>query len=326
MRKEAFVVREDQAGKRLDVCAVECISDLSRSQLKTLGVEPSLNGNPLKWSYLVSEGEEITLVWQEPTLADLDHLIASDIPLDILYEDKDCLVINKPVGMVVHPGIGHTEDTLVNALLSHVENLEEEFKEIATRPGLVHRLDKDTSGLVVCAKTTQSLEMLSGQFRSRKTEKYYLALIKGRLKTQRGIIHNSLVRDPRNRQKYVETSRPDAGKIALTHWRVLREWDKYSLVLLRPVTGRTHQLRVHMLGEGTPILGDVIYSRNANLYPRLFLHAWQLSIALPSDGEEEVHHFLAPIPQEFLTFFQEQEPKFEKEIWFTRLSEGTIVP
>lgn len=326
MRKEQFIVSEEQAGKRLDVCTIENISSLTRSQLKTLKVKASLKGKDLKWSYPVEEGDSIEITWDEPTLDNYQHLEASDVALDVLYEDNDCLVINKPTGMVVHPGIGHSKDTLVNALLSHVENLENEFEGDGLRPGLVHRLDKDTSGLVMCAKNTSSLEFLSQQFRARQTEKYYLALIRGKLKSTRGEIEDSLMRDPRNRQRYKEAPSLEKGKRAFTYWRVLKEWEDSTLVILRPVTGRTHQLRVHMLLQGTPILGDEIYSRTASQYERLFLHAWQLYIRLPHQEKGDLSHFIAPVPEEFLTYFEKQESNYQESPWFNRLISETIDP
>ncbi len=232
-------------------------------------------------------------------------LIPQAIDLDILFEDSNVLVINKPQGMVVHPGSGNPEGTLVNAVLYYCRQIGEEFSGEMIRPGIVHRLDKDTSGIIIIAKNPESLEFLADQFRKGSVRKQYLAIVKGRpLAARKGRIETLISRDPHNRKRFAvpasSGSSGCSGKRAVTYYHVLKEFDGFSLISLRPKTGRTHQLRVHMAYKGCPILGDPIYSRKSD-HP-FMLHAYKLSILLP--GEKDLRLFRAPVPMRFRTFIR----------------------
>jgi 23S rRNA pseudouridine1911/1915/1917 synthase len=254
-----------------------------------------------------------------------------DIPLSILYEDGEVLVVDKAQGMVVHPGAGNFSGTLVQALLfrlgldragffqagrpgadkieieieieskSKSEN-EGEGEGEDLRPGIVHRLDKDTSGVIITAKNPRAQEFLAAQFRDRRVKKEYLAVVRGRLFPLQGRVKNYLIRDPANRKKFTWNDE-GRGRPACTDYRVLKTFERYTLALLRPRTGRTHQLRVHMLALGHPIAGDPLYSRGEPGEPRLMLHAFKLGIRLPGEFESRV--FTAPLPERFKTFLKE---------------------
>lgn len=323
LKKQLITIPDHLDKKRLDICVSYLVPELTRSQIKTLKAEAKDNrGNLLKWSHRCFVGEIIEIFWEPSSVEEMiQELSVSDINLEILWENSDCLVVNKPAGMVVHPGISHSKDTLVNALLSYVSSLKETFQEDSLRPGIVHRLDKDTSGVIICAKTTQALEKLAKQFRNRQTEKFYLAIVKGRLSQIKGEVSGFLKRDARNRQKYILSSE-EKGKESLTHWKIIREWEKFSLILLKPVTGRTHQLRVHMLAMNSPIIGDPLYSRNSQGFSRLFLHAWRIKLQVFDQFGEYLKLFEASIPKEFLDFFEEQESDFKEKTWFKKLVES----
>jgi 23S rRNA pseudouridine1911/1915/1917 synthase len=208
-------------------------------------------------------------------------------PLDVVYEDDDLVVINKPAGMVVHPAHGHERGTLVNALLARYPDLAalgESETDSAARPGIVHRLDRDTSGLIMVARTPQALRRLQQQFKARTVEKTYLALVFGRPEAAEGIIEVPLGRDPRFRQKMAP--RAD-GKPARTHYRVLEDFEQYSLLEIGLETGRTHQIRVHLAWLKCPVVGDTVYGRKKNVLglKRQFLHAWRLRFRHPRTGE-----------------------------------------
>ena len=219
------------------------------------------------------------------------------IELDIIYEDNNVFVINKPCGMVVHPAAGNYTGTMAHGLLHLLENVESDFSNEDQRPGIVHRLDKDTSGLIIAAKNTKALDYLASQFKDRSTSKTYLAIIHGKLPVKKGTIKTLIGRDPNNRKKM--SWKVKNGKEAVSVYRVLHEWNNYSLVVLELKTGRTHQLRVHMLSMGTPIAGDRIYS-NTKMEFDLMLHAYRLSIKLP--GESSFTGFRAPLPERFKEF------------------------
>jgi 23S rRNA pseudouridine1911/1915/1917 synthase len=216
------------------------------------------------------------------------------IPLTILYEDDDLIVINKASGMTVHPGAGHREHTLVNALLHHCSTLSGiGGKE---RPGIVHRLDKETSGCLVAAKNDVAHRELSKQFTARTVDKIYLALVAGQLRKQTGLIENKIGRHPVHRQRMSVTS--PRGRAAKTEYRVLRSSEEASLVECKLHSGRTHQIRVHLHHLGNPVLGDKIYGpRFAKDFPRQMLHAWKLGFLHPRTGEWK--HFEAPLPDDF---------------------------
>jgi len=239
----------------------------------------------------VHAGDEIELT--EPPLEKIDNQ-PEHIPLEILFEDDDLIVISKPAGLVVHPGAGHREHTLVNALLHHCPTLSGiGGKE---RPGIVHRLDKETSGCLVIAKNDQAHRRLSIQFAARTVEKIYLALVTGKLRKTAGVIEERIGRHPVDRQRMSVTS--SRGRAAKTEYRVVSSSDKMSLVECQLHTGRTHQIRVHLHHLGHPVLGDKVYApKSAKDYPRQMLHAWKLGFQHPRTGEWK--SFAAPLPNDF---------------------------
>ncbi len=254
-------------------------------------------------AYRVRAGDAIALTVPEPMPS---HLAPEPLPLTIVFEDRDLLVVHKPPGLVVHPAPGHRTGTLLNALLHHCPELTE-IGEVS-RPGLVHRLDKDTSGLLVVAKTELAHHSLVQQFQTHEIGKNYLALVWGRLPAREGIIDRPVGRHPSQRRKMSVNAR--RGKTALTIWRVLQEFPGLTLVELSPRTGRTHQLRVHLASLGHPVLGDPTYgggvSRLAGqprlkglkpLVRRHLLHAWKLTVTHPRTGERLTWE--APLPDDF---------------------------
>jgi len=258
----------------------------------------TLDGKALKPSFKVLGGESLVVRWEDLPEVSFG---AEDIPLDVLYEDELVIVLNKARGMVVHPAHGNWSGTLVQGLLHHVKELSDNFEEeegSEIRPGIVHRLDKDTSGVLITAKTPEALEFLAAQFRDRSTEKTYLAVLKGSPKTESGLVEGYIGRDPKNRQRFAAVG-PHQGKPAVTAWYVVARVPGYTLIRFRPHTGRTHQLRVHSLSLGAPILGDPIYARTDPKWPGapLMLHAAELAIALPGDRGRRV--FKAPLPEDF---------------------------
>jgi 23S rRNA pseudouridine1911/1915/1917 synthase len=266
----------------------------TRSQLKNALRCVTHNGKPAKVSSAVQPGDSLEIWFAPPAPPDY---AAEKIELDIVYEDSRVIVVNKPRGMVVHPGSGVAGGTLVQGLLYHVRGLAESFPGEKIRPGIVHRLDRDTSGVIAAAKDPRSLEYLANQFRGRLAKKLYLAIVRGRLPETRGIIAGHIRRDPRRRKRFVYAQA--GGKPAETRYRVLAECGGYSLVRLAPKTGRTHQLRVHMKALGCPILGDPLYGKPDERLPgcALMLHARALSLVLP--GEETRRTFKAPLPGDF---------------------------
>lgn len=285
----------EAAGERLDRALTEALPQLSRMQWQRLIREGlvTVDGTRAKSSYRIVGGE--TLVATIPEVVE-PEIAAESIPLDIRYEDSDLIVVNKPPGMVVHPSFGHTGGTLVNALLAHCPDLEGVGGE--RRPGVVHRLDKDTSGLIIAAKHDRGLWQLQEQFKQRKVVKVYLALVNGNLQPPEAIIDAPIGRDPRHRQKMaVVTSGGDARQ-AQTAYRALTYYDEYTLVECRPRTGRKHQIRVHMAFAGYPIVADHIYGRRKDKagLKRHFLHASELIFQRPSDGQEL--HITAELPED----------------------------
>ena len=284
---------ESEAGIRVDRYLSEVAQLLTRSQLKRRLVEVRVNDAPAKLSHRLECGDTVEVAYADeevPTVA------AEEMSLDILFEDDDVIVVNKPAGMVVHPAAGNWTGTLVQGLAYHVGRLRDQLGSANIRPGIVHRLDKDTSGVIIVAKSPESQEALSRQFRRKSTEKSYLALVKGRVFPLSATIESCIRRDPDHRKRFEST--PDSGKLSVTDYRVLRQWERHAFVSLKPRTGRTHQLRVHMASIGHPILGDPIYSRPDADFPEapLMLHAHRLSITLPS---RERVTFRAPLPERF---------------------------
>lgn len=287
----------DQAGGRLDQYLAQELPQLSRSKIKKLIQQGQVlvSNQAAKPSTAVDVGDVITLTLP---VTDSSALRPEEQHLDIIFEDADIIVVNKPAGVVVHPAHGHTTGTLVNALLAHAPDLEAMTRADADsthRPGIVHRLDQDTSGVIVVARTPEALKDLRRQFKARAVEKTYLALVFGMPEAPQGVIDVPLGRDPRHRQKFAP--RTD-GKPARTHYRVLETFNRYSLLEIDLETGRTHQIRVHLAWLKCPVVGDTIYGRKKNSLglKRHFLHAWQLGIEHPRT--QALLHFEAPLEKD----------------------------
>jgi 23S rRNA pseudouridine1911/1915/1917 synthase len=295
-------VPENEAKIRLDRFLANKLPEYSRSRLQQL-VRTGfvrLNGRTTRPRHLVRSGDKIELT--EAPLEKIDNQ-PEPIPLDVLFEDKDIIVINKPPGLVVHPGAGHRQHTLVNALLSHCPTLSGiGGKE---RPGIVHRLDKETSGCLVVAKNDGAHRELSRQFAERKVEKIYLAIVAGKLRKGAGVIEEKIGRHPVHRQRMSVASA--RGRPAKTDYRVVCSGDQASLVECQLCSGRTHQIRVHLHHLGHPVLGDKVYAAHlAKNFPRHMLHAWKLGFRHPRSGESK--SFEAPLPDDFTTAMKMTRP------------------
>ena len=295
--KHAWHIEPEQVGIRLDRFLVSVLSDVSRTAGQQLIADGAVlvNGRPAKAGYLLRLNDEVRLLRAGPAAISQD-VRPRQLPLDIIYEDDDLLVINKEPGMVVHPAAGHDDDTLVNALLARYPQLRESEGE--GRPGIVHRLDKDTSGLLMVAKNLRTQAALVDQMQRHQVEKRYLALVEGLVSLDQGSIDAPIGRDPRHRQQMTITARE--GREARTHFRVQRRYARHTLLLLQLETGRTHQIRVHLKAIGHPIVGDPVYgSKHARSQPplqRQFLHAYQLKFAHPTTGK--ALEFTAPLPDD----------------------------
>ncbi|HEX4809412.1 MAG TPA: RluA family pseudouridine synthase [Bryobacteraceae bacterium] len=274
-------VQAKDAGKRLDAFLHEQLPQFSRSRLQSW-IKSGLvrvNGSELRASYLLRGLEAISVTPGElpPLKAE-----AEDLPLHILYEDDDVVAIDKPAGMVVHAGAGHTKGTLVNALLHHFGTLSSINGEL--RPGIVHRLDRDTSGVLVAARTDAAHQALAHQFQTRQVEKIYLALVHGRPRPEQGRITSPISRDSVRRTRM--STRSGTGRSALTDYRVIEDLGGFSLLEVRIGTGRTHQIRVHLASIGHPVFGDRLYGApEAKELQRFFLHARRLRFLSPKTGE-----------------------------------------
>jgi len=280
-------------GYRIDKYIALNIKLFSRSQIKTRISKVFLNGELTKISKRVKLGDYIEINYTDPPSIDL---IPENININILFENQSVIVINKKQGMVVHPGSGNFSGTLVNALLYYCKKLNESFDAELMRPGIVHRLDKDTSGVLIVAKDIQTLEFLSKQFRKKTVKKTYLAIVKGKPPAQTGKIETGIIRDPLHRKRFKCSL--SKGRKAITFYKIIKEWDNYTYLLLKPYTGRTHQLRVHMRYLDCPIIGDKLYSsKNKEFSYPLMLHAFKLAITLP--GQNQLKEFEAPIPERF---------------------------
>jgi 23S rRNA pseudouridine1911/1915/1917 synthase len=286
------------AGVRLDVFLAESMRLFSRSQARARIVQVFVNDAPARLGRKLKLGDRVRVAYSDPPGSEL---IAQDIPLDVVFENDEVIVLDKPQGMVVHPGNGNHSGTLVNALLHHCRGLADSFGGDTARPGIVHRLDKDTSGVIIVAKNAAAHEFLARQFQERRARKRYIALVTGILPGEQGIVDTRIARDPRDRKKFACVA--SGGRQAVTRYRVLRrfpvEGAAYGYVLLSPRTGRTHQLRVHMRHLGASILGDPLYGRVDARFPQatLMLHARSLSLVIP--GGKEQRTFTAPIPARF---------------------------
>lgn len=279
--------------ERLDKFLVSCLADYSRARLQGLirdgfvridGVLAGKAGMALENGDVV----EIRIPPPEPSL-----LVPEEIPLQVVYEDSRLMVIDKPAGMVVHPAAGHATGTLVHAALAHAPELEDINGE--QRPGVVHRLDKDTSGLILVAKDDKTQRWLQDQFRLRKVSKIYLALVDGHPPTPQGRVEAAIGRDPAHRKQMAITT-PQKGREAISEYFTRDRFAEHTLLEVHPLTGRTHQIRLHLAFIGCPIVGDLVYGHKKSSLPvsRQFLHAAQLSVTLP--GEEKARTFEAPLP------------------------------
>jgi len=300
--EESFFVVESESGERVDrVVTARCSITRARVQ-KLIALNLVLvDGVGVKANRKLRVGERVSLLPAEEQ--DTDDLVAEPIPLDILYEDTHLIIVNKPAGLVVYPAAGHRSGTMMNALRNHCRSLASVGAPL--RPGVVHRLDKDTSGVLVVAKTDLAYYHLQDQFRRRSIGRRYLALIYGRMKGESGVIEAAIGRHEKHRKKM--STRVKRGKEAVTLWKTLEVYREASLIEARLKTGRTHQIRVHLSSVGHPVLGDSVYGRKTSLgpirIPRQMLHAEMLSIVHPETGEEIRRS--APIPEDMALLMEQ---------------------
>ena len=269
----------DKQGIRLDKYVCEKCPELSRTRAQKLITDAhiTVNDHIAKVSLKLNAGDRVTVVIPSVTPTPLSP---EAIPLNITYEDDDLLVIDKPAGLAVHPAPGHPSHTLVNAILSHLPHLADVSDSL--RPGVVHRLDKDASGVMVVAKNSMAQANLISQFKARSVVKAYVVLVKGHLTPENGVIEAPIGRDPRNRKRMAVVAE---GKEARTEYQVTKYIGNYTLLEVRTETGRTHQIRVHLLAIGYPVVGDATYGVKSAYLSRQFLHACRLGFRLPSSGE-----------------------------------------
>jgi 23S rRNA pseudouridine1911/1915/1917 synthase len=283
-----FVLVADIAGARLDKFVGDRCPELSRTHARHLIDDGfiTVNGKAAKPSLKLVPGDKVavTIPPEAPSA-----LAAENIPLNIIYEDADLLVIDKPAGLAVHPAPGTPSHTLVNAILHYLPGLAADTDSL--RPGIVHRLDKDTSGLILVAKNRLAQANLSEQFKSRAVSKAYLVLVKGKLTPEKGVIEADIGRDPRNRQRMAVVA---SGREARTDYRVIKYYGNYTLLEIKPETGRTHQIRVHLAAIGFPVVGDATYGFKSPHLSRQFLHASKIGFKLPSTSE--FVEFESPLP------------------------------
>lgn len=300
---ELIVEMETEKNQRLDRWLSERVQELSRSRLQTLIFEGhvSVNDRPCtSKKAIVQTGDRIQI--NIPPTVPLE-LKPADIPLDILYEDEELLILNKPAGLVVHPAPGHENDTLVNALLAHCQTLAGIGG--VRRPGIVHRLDKDTTGAIAIAKTDRAHQHLQAQIQAKTARRQYLGVVHGVPKTPSGTIDQPIGRHPTDRKKMAIVPPERGGRAAITRWQVRERLGNYTLVEFDLETGRTHQIRIHSASLGHPIVGDPVYGRGkspgVNL-PGQALHAWKLTVAHPIS--EELIEAIAPLPEAMITLLE----------------------
>lgn len=304
-RLETFLF--DKPGReRLDVFLTARLPEFSRSRIQGLirGGFVRVDGATVtKAGSDLEPGRRVEVRIPPPLPS---KLIPEDTPLDVIFENEDLLVVNKPAGMVVHPAPGHSRGTLVHAALGHIPDLEGVGGE--ERPGIVHRLDKETSGLIVVAKNERAHRWLQNQFRARSVEKIYLALVDGKPPTPRGRIEAPLGRNP-TRRKLMAVVPPGKGREAVSEYRTLEDFPAYTLLEVHPLTGRTHQIRVHLAFLGCPVVGDVVYGKRKPTMDieRHFLHAHKLRFVLP--GEQNPRLFEAPLPPELASALEQLRQK-----------------
>ena len=301
MEIKEYHVSEEKAGVRLDAYCAEQEPDFSRGYIKNLLNEGAVkvDGGQKKASYKLKGKEIITMEIPEPAESTIEP---ENIPLEIIYEDEDVIVVNKPKGMVVHPAPGSPSGTLVNALMHHtgaLSNINGVY-----RPGFIHRIDKDTSGLLMVAKNDLAHRSLAAQLKAKTNQREYVALVHGVIKQDAGTIDAPIGRSKKDRKKQAVVS---DGRHAVTHFKVLRRFRHYTLVSCRLETGRTHQIRVHMKSIGHPLAGDPLYGPRKTLPGRgQYLHARLLGFKHPRTGKDLV--FTAPLPE----YFQQMLDKLKK--------------
>lgn len=309
----SFTADKGQSPLRIDKWLMNKVENATRNKIQDAAKNGSIfvNGTPVKSNYKVKPNDQVRVLFQHPPHENL--LVAEDIPLDIVYEDDQLLVVNKPAGMVVHPGHGNYSGTLINALIFHFDNLPNNSSE---RPGLVHRIDKDTSGLLVVAKTEHAMAHLTAQFKAKTSEREYVAIVWGNIEEDQGTIEGNIGRHPKNRLQNTVflDDEADKGKPAVTHYKVLERLGYVTLVSCKLETGRTHQIRVHMKHIGHTLFNDERYGGNLILkgttftkykqfvencfkvLPRQALHAKTLGFMHPT--KNEFMSFDTPIPQD----------------------------
>ncbi len=311
---ENYVLNE-----RLDKYISSIPNGMNRSKLKTGVKSILLNGKKSKLAQKIKALDKIEIVWEDTVP---DNIEPEDIPLNIVYEDENVTVVNKQQGMVTHPALGNWTGTLVNALLYHwsresipqIKDGPESIIIKQRRPGIVHRLDKETSGIIITAKNRDSEEWLQNQFKKRTLQKEYICICTGRPKNRTGNICTQIIRDPKNRQRFKAVTDTSEGKYARTIYHCISCYGNYSLMRVRIKTGRTHQIRVHMKYLGCPILGDSIYNKQDVLFPNatLMLHSIQLRIKLPNQNTFTT--LRTKVPERFLEIEKKLKQKFAKTI------------
>ena len=305
MKKNIYIVTSETRTDRLDTF-ISLQSTLTRSFVQRLIKDGmvTVNAKTEKPSYKVKEGDLIELT---SPAAQEGLLIPEDIPLDIIYEDDYMIVLNKPPDMVMYPGLSHSSGTLMNAVVSKCRKLSSVGAPL--RPGVIHRLDKDTSGLIVIAKDDTAHHNLVKQFKEREIEKYYLTLLYGNLKADSGEIKTLIGRSASSRKKM--SAKPKSGKEAITKYEVAKRFKFATLTKVRIITGRTHQIRVHFASIGFPVLGDKLYGKKTAItlaqktisFPRQMLHAYSLKLKHPVDGR--LMEFTAPMPEDMKRAIEE---------------------
>ena len=292
MEKKEIIKVEVVSGERIDSFLAKRL-DLTRTRVQELikSEQVKVNNKKVKSSYKIEENDEIEVII--PEIEEVE-IMPEDIKIDIVFEDKDIAIINKQAGLVVHPAQGHYSGTLVNAILYHIKDLSGINGEI--RPGIVHRLDKDTSGLIIIAKNDKAHLELTNMFQNKEIKKTYLAIVKGKLNKKKGRIVTQIGRDRNDRKKMAVLDSLTQGKNAITNFRVIDQNERFSLVKVDIETGRTHQIRVHMKYMGCPILGDAVYGR-VDSEKRQMLHAYKLEFLHPITKEKM--EIIAELPDDF---------------------------
>lgn len=284
------VLRVDQPVSRLDKYLLPQFPDLSRARLQKLIEDGHIrvNDSVVKPGHPVKSGDMVSVTLPQE---EITALLPQSIPLEIVYEDKDIVVINKPAGLTVHPAPGHRENTLVNAILAKYPDMAS-FND-SERPGIVHRLDKDTSGLMVIARNKKAQDDLVKKFKRHEVNKGYITLVKGKLEPENGVIDAPIGRHPVHRQRMAVV---EGGREAKTSYRVIKYIGSYTLLEAMPQTGRTHQIRVHLAAIGFPVVGDNVYGVKSPYLKRQFLHAYKLGFNLPSSGD--YREFTVELPED----------------------------